>query len=106
MKKYLLMGAAIAALSAPAFADNSVNVVTQSNTGNSAIVDQTGSQKGGDSLIDQSGANNSANVTQSDDNSGVSSPMNFSDILQSGDDNSAVVVQDTSTFQVSSDSLD
>src|SRR3546814_9918500 len=62
MKKMLMGAASVIALSiaAPAFAQ-STSTVNQSNTGNGAVVDQTGSLSGGDSLVNQSGASNSAN---------------------------------------------
>ena len=103
MKKVLLTTVAVFALAAPALADNSTSVVNQSNTGNAATVNQTGSLAGGDSTINQSGANNSATVTQSDDGSdfaAVAPPINVSTVDQTGDDNVADVTQDTSTFQL------
>src|SRR3546814_1191773 len=94
MKKVLRGASSWIALSvaAPAFAQ-STSIVNQSNTGNGAVVDQTGSLSGGDSLVNQSGASNSANVTQADDGSGAT-PQKVSDIEQTGDSNSATVNQD------------
>src|SRR3546814_12263015 len=102
MKKMLMGAASVIALSiaAPAFAQ-STSTVNQSNTGNGAVVDQTGSLSGGDSLVNQSGASNSANVTQADDGSGAT-PQNASDLEQTGDSNPAQVNQDTSTLHVQS----
>ncbi len=105
MKKLLLCTASATALllAAPALADNSTSTVNQSNTGNGAVVDQTGSIDGGSSLIDQTGANNAAAVTQADDGSG-STPVNVSTINQSGNDNAATVNQDTSTAALQTNS--
>lgn len=71
MKKLLLSAVSASAIlmAVPALADNSSSTVNQSNTGNAATVDQTGSLSGGSSLVDQSGANNIATVTQADDGS-------------------------------------
>lgn len=91
------------ALATPLLADNSTSTVFQSNSGNLVDVNLAGAIAGAQSLIDQSGANNVANVTQFDDGSdigGVAPPINDSTILQSGDGNSATLMQDTSTFQL------
>src|SRR3546814_17226451 len=90
------------AIAGPALAQ-SVSTVNQSNTGNSANVEQTASLSGGDSLINQSGANNQANVSQGDDGSGAT-PINVSVIDQTGNSNLANVSQDTSTIAIQSDS--
>src|SRR3546814_12307070 len=93
MKKMLMGAASVIALSiaAPAFAQ-STSTVHQSNTGNGAVVDQTGSLSGGDSLVNQSGASNSANVTPADDGSGAT-PQHLSDNDQTGDNHTATANQ-------------
>src|SRR3546814_18760037 len=100
MKKMLMGAASVIALSiaAPAFAQ-STSTVNQSNTGNGAVVDQTGSLSGGDSLVNQSGASHSANVTQADAGSGAT-PQNVSDIEHTGDSNTAKVKQEQRHFVV------
>src|SRR3546814_20834447 len=104
MKRMMMSAASVLALAiaGPALAQ-SVSTVNQSNTGNSANVDQTASLSGGDSLINQSGANNQANVSQGDDGSGAT-PINVSVIDQTGNSNLATVSQDTSTIAIQSDS--
>src|SRR3546814_5299727 len=100
MKRMMMSAASVLALAiaGPALAQ-SVSTVNQSNTGNSANVDQTASLSGGDSLINQSGANNQANVSQGDDGSGAT-PINVSVIDQTGNSNLANVSQDTSTIAI------
>src|SRR3546814_13318325 len=103
MKRMMMSAASVLALAiaGPALAQ-SVSTVNQSNTGNSANVDQTASLSGGDSLINQSGANNQANVSQGDDGSGAT-PINVSEIDQNGNSDLANDSKDTSTNDTHSD---
>ena len=108
MKKLLLAGAAALAMATAAQADNSTSTVTQSNSGNEATVDQTGSLAGGASTITQSGMDNDATVTQADDGSdllGAAPPINFSQITQTGNENEATVSQDTGTASILTESF-
>ncbi|MEL7198800.1 MAG: hypothetical protein AAGL10_10845 [Pseudomonadota bacterium] len=89
-----ISGAALTSvIAAPAMADDSTSTVIQSNTGNEANVDQTGSLDGASSLIDQSGASNLADVNQSDNGLAGVTPTNTSEIFQTGNGNEAYVIQ-------------
>jgi len=101
LKRLFYTGAIVALMATPALADNSTSTITQSNTGNDATVDQSGSLDGASSIITQSGADNEATVTQADPGVMVGTPTNTSTILQSGNNNSATVDQKQTSQVVS-----